>query len=431
MRMTHPTTYECAFVRQGTRLGAWLLTGSIFMDAMLWGVSAAKVFGVLGISLLFVTTLVVPRLRARELAFLALTWMVVLLNLWFYPTGYSKMLPHILFSFVLGSCLIITLLTTSHLTFYSVLRYFAGWATVAGMLGIFQALSGKLFVGDRVFVSEVIPGTWRASGFCDDPNYFALLTLIALPIVWYHRGIERRGGWTLRAVILGLSIVLSGSRSGILFLPLAYTLAGLLLRRHLTSKAFYVLAVAIIGMPLITATFDRLPECMRAVFDSRSYDELSDRNSLRQRARVARAALVAVREHPIFGYGIGNVINHPINSFHIVSHNNYLEILAETGAPGLTLYFWLIVHFLRRLLRMSKLPDRKTASLAQHMTASLMAFLVMSASLVTYYSRIWFFLAGMLFVAMRIGDRAARARVAAPRSRAQASNPPTARLKAA
>jgi O-antigen ligase len=431
MRMTHPTTYECAFVRQGTRLGAWLLTGSIFMDAMLWGVSAAKVFGVLGISLLFVTTLVVPRLRARELAFLALTWIVVLLNLCFYPTAYSKMLPHILFSFVLGSCLIVTLLMTSHLTFFSVLRYFVGWATVASMLGIVQALSGRLFLGDRVFVSGVISGTWRASGFCNDPNYFALLGLIALPVVLYRRRIEPGGWWTTRAVIIGVSIVFSGSRSGILFLPLAYTLSGLLLRRHLTSKAFYVLAVAIIGVPLVAATFNRLPGYMRAVFDSRSYDELSARNSLRERYRVTRAALAAAREHPVFGYGIGNVVNHPLNFYNILSHNTYLEILAETGAIGLALYSWLIIHFLKRLIRMSKLPDGNTASLAKCLTASFVAFLVMSGTLVTYYTRIWFFLAGVLFVAMRIGDRAARSPVAAPRSPAQPNGPPAARLKAA
>ena len=249
------------------------MTGSVFTDAMLWGVSAAKVLGVLGIFLLFVTTLVAPRLTTRELVFLGLTWAVVLLNLAFYPTAYPENLSSIVFSFAQGTCLILVLVMTARLTFSCVLRYFAGWAVAASLLGIVQALTGTLFLSDRVFFSTVIPGTWRASGFCNDPNYFALLTLIALPIVWHQRRIAPHRWWTLGAAVLAASVVFSGSRAGILLLPVGPVLAGLMLKRRLASKAFYVAAVAAVCVPAVVATFDRLPESVRAVFDSRSYDE--------------------------------------------------------------------------------------------------------------------------------------------------------------
>ena len=97
------------------------------------------------------------------------------------------------------------------------------------------------------------------------------------------------------------------------------------------------------------------------------------------RLELAKAALRMAADHPVFGVGLGrfyelsaeyaNIPGYP--GLRENAHNNFLQVLAEMGAPALVLFLIVIATSLRELLA-SRAPSRSTFFLL----AGIGAFLV-------------------------------------------------------
>ena len=73
--------------------------------------------------------------------------------------------------------------------------------------------------------------------------------------------------------------------------------------------------------------------------------------SARQRFAVLQAATRIVRDHPVLGVGLGayELAQHSYNPAlgYLDTHNTYLNVLAETGLPGLVLFLMIVISVLQ------------------------------------------------------------------------------------
>lgn len=230
-----------------------------------------------------------------------------------------------------------------------------------------------------------------------DPNYFGLICLVALSLT------NSFSDKFFSKLMLVIGVFLSGSRSAMLSLILLFFFKRLL--NSLTIKVVIASALLFIGFGFFLYYFSEyLPHSFAMVFDSESYGDDAERNSLQDRVIAINAAISAFYEYPLLGYGLGNLVYYPLNIHGQMSHNSYIELLAETGVLGFFSYFILVVYFLYKSktfdFEMLK-GDGRQVNLYPTSVLCLILFSIMSLTLVTYYSRIMFFVFSICFLLVR------------------------------
>ncbi|MDO6527444.1 O-antigen ligase family protein [Motilimonas sp. 1_MG-2023] len=152
-----------------------------------------------------------------------------------------------------------------------------------------------------------------------------------------------------------------------------------------------------------------LPSSVAMIFNPESYgsdaerNSLGDRmlainaerNSLGDRMLAINAGIVAFLDRPVFGYGLESLVNHPLNLHNQMSHNTFIEILAETGVVGLVLYGGAFISVLRLSYLYLKNVD---VYFFDKIVVAFFAFNIMSLTLALYYSRILFFVFALMIV---------------------------------
>jgi O-antigen ligase len=196
-------------------------------------------------------------------------------------------------------------------------------------------------------------GTLRSSEV-----YSSTLALMALLV--YHYALNQRPTWRRYALVslfalTILSIFLSFSRSS--WLGIVVVLVGLLLiYPKTTSRLLFVLLLLVV---LLGGTI--LGDELAWAYE-RLTGDLAQR-SIGGRLIVDNAMLEMVKDRPLFGWGynryryyIGqykapvgetSVLGH----WHLTSHNTYLTIMTELGAPALLIYLFPVGWWLWRSLR--------------------------------------------------------------------------------
>lgn len=380
-------------------IGIFLLTGSIVNDAFLLGEASfftwAKLLFATGILLILFSGISTRKPSKAEYS--VAIYVLLLLTITTLSNG-----PGL----TSKSITVATSLTMGAITFTAFLRLqeklpiiinsYVVWTCAGAILGFIQSATGKFFVAERIFPSGIIEGTYRASGLMSDPNYFALTCLLAIAL---GKAINLNKSIYL---LLATGVIASGSRAGMLIL-FAYLLIGivkLIPRKNKLPFGLAFISIAAILSPLITG---QTPEYLSMVFNPESYTQDAERNSLQDRALAISAAISAFTEYPILGYGLGNLVLHPLNFHEQVSHNSYIEIAAETGIAGLLLYGTLWIHLYRiakyKARRKTETQKNKQPSIAAIVT--FLFFSAMSLTLVTYYSRIFFFVIAVAFMLIR------------------------------
>lgn len=201
----------------------------------------------------------------------------------------------------------------------------------------------------------------RAVGLQGDPNYFALYQAAAIPIVVYlHRAgaSPRRHLWLVALVALLVSILLSGSRGGLV--TAAILLVGLLvpwraLRTGRGARRLVPLAVllaVLVGLACVYAIGTRAD----ARLDITTFIE--DRGS--HRLELWYVGWTVYLDHPWTGLGMENFesqsaqllettpgvhsgVDRLIEVGGVGVHSSYLEVLVNLGVIGLGLFLALLV----------------------------------------------------------------------------------------
>jgi putative inorganic carbon (hco3(-)) transporter len=275
-------------------------------------------------------------------------------------------------------------------------------STAAAVVGTFRFLASM---------------TGRASGPIGEANDFAYVlataTPLALYLAWRHR--DRRALWVLVSGILLVTITLTLSRGAVVGLAVAALWAALHNRAVAKGVVAAVAGAALLGGAVLAVDSQWVSDHLNAK------TAVADENWASRQA-LWRGAIDMFREEPLLGVGTGLyphraaefVHNEPWGIVRPVAHNAYLEVLAESGAVGLTLFVafiggsWVILVRARRTAR--RADDADGAQLALALQASTIVAVVSAAFLsVQIAPPIWLSAAmGMALAASIGGDARAR-----------------------
>lgn len=235
-------------------------------------------------------------------------------------------------------------------------------------------VSAAFAITDSVGLSNVGPsllgfvsGGGRETGLTGHPNHLMMSSVMALPVVvsWS----ARPGAWKIASLpalgSLGLSIVLSGSRTGAVAAPLVLLLTVWLMPtlRPYAARVALPCLVAILLLPTVAGSvIDEVGERVRL------QGSPSTTRSDTVRSLVTRQGVEDFRKRPLFGVG-PSVIRE--------AHSIYLEgaaALGLLGLLGLGVYFGgAIRHGWRRLSTANILAAPAVASVCGFLVAGLFA----------------------------------------------------------
>lgn len=241
-----------------------------------------------------------------------------------------------------------------------------------GTLSVYQYFSGKFdnnFGGFAISEQHQIIGTiddYRASGPIGDPNFFAQIMIVIVPISLERFLHEKRkifkliSLWTFAVSVL--TIFFTYSRGGLLalifgmmILLFAYPPKGSMIPILIFSSILFV--------AFLPSNYVERLSTLTDIFKPRPSTRIDER-SLQGRLSENLAALEMIKENPLFGVGLGSFNNlFPQYSKKLglalvaserEAHNLYLEVAAETGIVGFSLFAIVLYSCIQTVIQSRK-----------------------------------------------------------------------------
>ena len=223
-------------------------------------------------------------------------------------------------------------------------------------------------------------------GYTGNINILAFILLIKFPFLVYFQ-ITKRGYYKLNFLLSVLTVFLIFSifatRSAMLtmFFVTILIFCFIMFIKSFHLKQSIATLVKPLFLPLLIGLILNNLESGLSTsqsFQSRlsTLNEIQEDRSLSQRVRYYKAAFESFLEKPIMGKGIGTwefesipyerlEMDNYVVPYH--AHNDYLELVAETGIIGVILYFGMIFficyHLLRKILDRDSDQDTKLFSI--------------------------------------------------------------------
>jgi O-antigen ligase len=317
-------------------------------------------------------------------------------------------------------------------------------ASVLAGLALWQVWSGG-FANEwgglaRIKQAQIYGDVFQAriAGPLGDPNYFAQILLVLVPLGllpgWAGGGWRRRLPFAV-AVVLATATVFTYSRGGALALALAAGLAVLVrgVTRRMVAVAAAGLLLALLFLPGAVA---RRLETLREIVPGGQREVLDPDSSIAKRRLVTRVAWDMFLDHPVLGVGAGNYATRfgpyaartgfaareyddPAEPQY--PHNLYLEIAAETGLVGLLLFAAVMVAAFGALARawhrFRDAGEAGLADLAAALALGLAGYLASSLFLHGHFLRYLWLLLGLAAACDLLAGRVAAQRRQAPAGR--------------
>lgn len=236
---------------------------------------------------------------------------------------------------------------------------------------------GAAAIGLLLFLSGEEP---LASGPITDPNDYGYVLATTVPILVYLIIEDRPRRWLWVSVLPVILAAMFATLSRSVLTALAAIAIWALLTRRVSMRA--VIATACAGVVLVAAS---------AALWSPLIDERIEQKgaiaseNVASRQSLWNAAVAMAMDRPLTGVGpdrfgvesVDYVRDNPVVLAQPVTHNTYLEILAESGPIALAAFLWFLVASwmtLRRTERHTRaLGDRTIARLAAALQACLLA----------------------------------------------------------
>ena len=299
----------------------------------------------------------------------------------------------------------------------------------------YLALKGSLLAAPddpdvRAQVEEVLQRTGgertqRAEGPVDEPNRFAQILLVLLPLAAFAYRTSRSRGSRIAAAMLGLliasGIAFSDSRGALVALVMV-VVAAVKMR---WVRPSHLLIGCVLMIPLVPVVAPRLPE--RIVSIATAVSLVGDDRpgaadgAIRGRATEMLAAFQAFMDHPVIGVGPGQYRpfyseeyhrRNPRLSFRDIegtrrAHTLYLELAAELGVVGLVAFLSIVLLLMRDLgaIRRRWAGHPELADLAAAFQLTLFAYLATAVFLHMAYERYYWFLLALAGAGVEIARR--------------------------
>lgn len=247
-----------------------------------------------------------------------------------------------------------------------------------GTLSTYQFLTGSFtnnfggFANARIMQILGETNDYRIGGPIGDPNYFAQIMVVIAPLALERLNHDSKPShrflalWAL--VVIILSIMFTYSRGGLLALLVTIGLYYMIHPPRLAQIPILIVAIVIFLSFAPDKYLDRIFS-LNQLFSSSDLLKVDD-SALRSRVNENLAAWEMIKSNPLFGVGLGNYATAyaeysrelgvaVIGIDGIAAHNLYLEVLAETGIIGLTIFLSLIYFALNSIYQAYKSFNNK------------------------------------------------------------------------
>ncbi len=337
--------------------------------------------------------------------------------------------------------IVVVILLQGRILLRQVIWAMLGSGIFLGTLTIFQYVTKTFnnnYLGFAQQNVDVLVGATvadRVGGPLGDPNYYALIMMVLIPLaidrIWNEHNQVMRGFAVWALVATSLSVVFTFSRSG--FVALVAVVGLMLLYRTPTLKNLIImlLAFVLIFQFIPPKYVERIGSL--AAFLPGSSRGITDDEALRGRTSELFVGWNMFRDHPFVGVGYDN---YPIyyqeysrqvgmdpRATQRSAHNLYVEILAETGILGLTAFTLIIWLTLRDLLRaIEQLQEAELQGVAGMIAAigvALLGYLLASIFIHDAYQRYFMLIIGIAMAAPSIAKNELRFKKRLEQLRAQ------------
>jgi hypothetical protein len=220
-------------------------------------------------------------------------------------------------------------------------------ALVFSAIGFYQYETGTIFQNTRLQVGNTFEALFRVNSVFFDPSIygrFLVIAMIATAVLIVRGRLSGRAGVAALAFtgVVWLGLLISFSQSSFAALLVAVLALAAVVWRW---KSVLALAAVVIVAAGIAVTQPRIMHGLR-------HHTISGLN----RATSGRASLIAIgiriaEAHPTHGVGLGG-FEHAYSKRtgrtpkKSASHNTPVTVAAEEGAPGVFLFFWLVLSLL-------------------------------------------------------------------------------------
>jgi len=283
----------------------------------------------------------------------------------------------------------LVLLATDLVFFFLAVQLFAGARSgtlrafgltvllFAGSMGLFAILefaSGA----QRIYGIVETPGGMHFGPYVNPDHFAGLMEMLAPVAVLSLAGQRRRfsvEGWVWRGSAVALafaSLLLSGSRGGLLALSAEIAIATIALRRvgaRTPERRRLGLAAAITLLAGLALFVYVDPGWVAKRLGSVAFVDRTWADWAGQRKGMSLDALRMWRAHPVLGVGLGDFEtaypryqSFPTDLWIDFAHNDYVEAFAETGLVGALLILSALALFLRLAFRDRGSPFRSRTS---------------------------------------------------------------------
>jgi len=230
-------------------------------------------------------------------------------------------------------------------------------AIYGAAIAAFALLQGASSNGKLYWVRQPRLGGWIYGPYVNHNHYAGLMELlipILLVISLSRLAVDKQriAAGVAAAVMVG-TVFLSGSRGGMLAVFVELAVLGAILLRGRRSARTVVVAIAFTVVLISLLAWLGGKELTSRV--SSISTETKGEISGGMRLSIDRDALRMFMQKPVLGWGLGTfpVVSPQFRSFYTnfyvnQAHNDYLQLLSETGIVGFGLMVWFLVILYRR-----------------------------------------------------------------------------------
>ena len=265
--------------------------------------------------------------------------------------------------------LIVIILLQQGPTFRRVLWVLIGVGVFLGTLAVYQYLTGNfdnVYGGFAISLEHQIIGTiddYRSTGPIGDPNFFAQIMVVLVPISLERFLHEKKNSLRLIALwafaMSTLTVIFTYSRGGLL----AAVISIAVVLFYYPPKQFQIPVIIfslVVFVSLLPPNYLDRVLTLTDLFKPRGTLRIEER-SFQGRLSENLAALEMIKANPLFGVGLNSYkYLFPVYSKRLglalvaterEAHNLFLEIAAETGVIGFSMFIFILFACFQNMFR--------------------------------------------------------------------------------
>ena len=235
-------------------------------------------------------------------------------------------------------------------------EWYSKTAIIIGIIGIIFALFNIELFRDILFFGQI-----RFRGFMNDPNYFSVIMVSALP--YFARNNKPFHVKTLLTFIVFIGVIVSGSKTGliVLLLYLLFIFGEIIIGRIPKGYSFKtiimilgIIIVFFVGILFQFSDIDNVSEVLptfgRIIIVFSDFDSaLNEQGS--GRGTAWSGAIEIIKNSPILGIGIGTYgdVVYSIANHGSIAHNTFLQLSVEWGLLFAGFFFLYLISILIRI----------------------------------------------------------------------------------